>query len=322
MHIGIDLGTASVLVYLKGKGIVLREPSVVAIDKNDDKILAVGEQARLMLGKTPANIVAIRPLRDGVIADYEVTEAMLKYFINRVCGKRRLFRPSVMICVPAEVTSVEKRAVVEAAISAGAKRAFLIEEPMAAAIGAGLSVDEAGGNMVVDIGGGTSDVAVISLGGIVVSESIRVAGNKMDEAIVRYIRKTYNLMIGERTAEEIKIKIGSAYPQDEPLSMEIRGRDLINGLPKTLIINSEEIREAMEEPLLAIVDAVKAVLEKTPPELAADIIDRGIVMTGGGALLRGLDMLLSKATGMSVRLADDPISCVAIGTGKAEIFKF
>ncbi|MFH0803440.1 MAG: rod shape-determining protein [bacterium] len=321
MHIGIDLGTASVLVYLKGKGIVLREPSVVAIDKNDDKILAVGEQARLMLGKTPANIVAIRPLRDGVIADYEVTEAMLKYFINRVCGKRRLFRPSVMICVPAEVTSVEKRAVVEAAISAGAKRAFLIEEPMAAAIGAGLSVDEAGGNMVVDIGGGTSDVAVISLGGIVVSESIRVAGNKMDEAIVRYIRKTYNLMIGERTAEEIKIKIGSAYPQDEPLSMEIRGRDLINGLPKTLIINSEEIRGAMEEPLLAIVDAVKAVLEKTPPELAADIIDRGIVMTGGGALLRGLDMLLSKATGMSVRLADDPISCVAIGTGKAEIYK-
>lgn len=322
MHIGIDLGTASVLVYLKGKGIVLREPSVVAIDKNDDKILAVGEQARLMLGKTPANIVAIRPLRDGVIADYEVTEAMLKYFINRVCGKRRLFRPSVMICVPAEVTSVEKRAVVEAALSAGARRAFLIEEPMAAAIGAGLPVDEAGGNMVVDIGGGTSDVAVISLGGIVVSESIRVAGNKMDEAIVRYIRKTYNLMIGERTAEEIKIKIGSAYPQDEPLSMEIRGRDLINGLPKTLIINSEEIREAMEEPLLAIVDAVKAVLEKTPPELAADIIDRGIVLTGGGALLRGLDMLLSKATGMSVRLADDPISCVAIGTGKAEIFKF
>jgi rod shape-determining protein MreB len=321
MHIGIDLGTASVLVYLKGRGIVLREPSVVAIDKNDDKILAVGEQARLMLGKTPSNIVAIRPLRDGVIADYEVTEAMLKYFINRVCGRRRLFRPTVMICVPAEVTSVEKRAVVEAALSAGAKRAFLIEEPMAAAIGAGLSVDEAGGNMVVDIGGGTSDVAVISLGGIVVSESIRVAGNKMDEAIVRHIRKTYNLMIGERTAEEIKIRIGSAYPQDEPSSMEIRGRDLINGLPKTLIINSEEIREAMEEPLLAIVDAVKMVLEKTPPELAADIIDRGIVMTGGGALLRGMDMLLSKATGMPVRLADDPISCVAIGTGKAEIFK-
>ncbi|MCL5773530.1 MAG: rod shape-determining protein [Firmicutes bacterium] len=321
MHIGIDLGTASVLVYVKGKGIVLREPSVVAIDKNTDRILAVGEQARQMLGKTPANIVAIRPMRDGVIADYEVTEAMLKYFINRVCGRRRLFRPSVMICVPAEVTSVEKRAVIEAALSAGAKRAFLIEEPMAAAIGAGLSVEEPGGNMVVDIGGGTSDVAVISLGGIVVSESIRVAGNKMDEAIVRYVRKNYNLMIGERTAEDIKIKIGSAFPQQDPLIMDIRGRDLINGLPKTISINSEETRDALEEPLSAIVEAVKSVLERTPPELAADIIERGIVLTGGGSLLRGLDQLLSKATGMPVRVADDPISCVAIGTGQAEMLK-
>lgn len=321
MHIGIDLGTASVLVYVKGKGIVLREPSVVAIDKNTDRILAVGEQAKQMLGKTPANIVAIRPMRDGVIADYEVTEAMLKYFINRVCGRRRLFRPSVMICVPAEVTSVEKRAVIEAALSAGAKRAFLIEEPMAAAIGAGLSVEEPGGNMVVDVGGGTTDVAVISLGGIVVSESIRVAGNKMDEALVRYVRKNYNLMIGERTAEDIKIKIGSAFPQQDPLIMDIRGRDLINGLPKTISINSEETRDALEEPLSAIVEAVKSVLERTPPELAADIIERGIVLTGGGSLLRGLDQLLSKATGMPVRVADDPISCVAIGTGKAEMYK-
>jgi len=319
MNIGIDLGTATVLVYVKGKGIVLKEPSVVAIDQNTNKIRAVGEEARQMLGKTPGNIVAIRPLRDGVIADYEVTEAMLRHFIGRVCGKRRLFRPTVVICVPAEVTSVEKRAVVEAAVNAGARKAFLIEEPMAAAIGAGLPVAEPVGNMIIDIGGGTTDVAVISLGGIVVSQSLRVAGNKMDEAIVRYIRKTYNLMIGERTAEEIKIRIGSAYPLEEPLDMEIRGRDLINGLPKTISINSEEVREALEEPLTAIVDAVKAVLERTPPELAADIIDRGIVMTGGGALLRGLDHLFAKATGIPVRLADDPVSCVAEGTGKADM---
>jgi rod shape-determining protein MreB len=321
MHIGIDLGTASVLVYIKGKGIVLREPSVVAIDKNTNKILAVGEQAQNMIGKTPANIIAIRPLRDGVIADYEVTEAMLRHFISRVCGRSRLFRPQVMICVPAEVTSVEKRAVLEAALSAGAKKAFLIEEPMAAAIGANLNVDEPTGNMVVDIGGGTSDVAVISLGGIVVSESIRVGGNKMDEAIVRYTRKTYNLLIGDRTAENVKIKIGSSYPLDEVLSMEIRGRDLINGLPKTLVITSDEVREALEEPVGAIVEAVKSVLERTPPELAADIIDRGMVMTGGGSLLRGIDQLLSKCTGMPVRVADDPISCVAIGAGKAEAYK-
>jgi len=321
MHIGIDLGTSSVLVYIKGKGIVLKEPSVVAIDKNDNKILAVGEQARLMLGKTPGNIMAIRPMRDGVIADYEVTEAMLKYFINKVCGRRLLFRPLVMVCVPAEVTSVERRAVLEAATSAGAKKAYLIEEPMAAAIGAGLNVEEPAGNMVLDIGGGTTDAAVISLGGIVVSQSIRVAGHKMDEAIIRYVRKNYNLMIGERTAEEVKIRIGSAYPMDENTGMEIRGRDLINGLPKTLTITADEVRESLLEPVSAIVDTVKAVLEKTPPELAADIIDRGIVMTGGGGLLRGLDLLLSPATGLPVRVADDPISCVAIGSGTADITK-
>lgn len=322
MHMGIDLGTASVLVYVRGRGIVLSEPSVVAIDKNTDRILAVGEQARQMLGRTPANIVAIRPMRDGVIADYEVTEAMLKYFINRVYGRGwRLFRPYVMICVPAEVTSVEKRAVIEAALSAGAKKANLIEEPMAAAIGAGLSVEEPGGNMVVDIGGGTTDVAVISLGGIVVSESLRVAGNKMDEAIVRYIRKNYNLMIGERTAEDLKIQIGSAYPPQEPLSLNIRGRDLINGLPKSISVTSMEVMEAIEEPVSSIVEAVKSVLERTPPELAADIIDRGILLTGGGALLRGLDELLTKSTGMPVKVADDPISCVAIGTGKAVMYR-
>jgi len=319
---GIDLGTASVLVYVRGRGIVLSEPSVVAIDRNTDKILAVGEQARQMLGRTPANIVAIRPLRDGVIADYEVTEAMLKYFINRVYGRGwRLFRPYVMICVPAEVTSVEKRAVIEAALSAGAKKANLIEEPMAAAIGAGLNVEEPGGNLVVDIGGGTTDVAVISLGGIVVSESLRVAGNKMDEAIVRYIRKNYNLMIGERTAEDLKIQIGSAFPIKEPLAMSIRGRDLINGLPKSINVTSQEVMEAIEEPVSSIVEAVKSVLERTPPELAADIIDRGVLLTGGGALLRGVDELLAKATGMPVKVADDPISCVAIGTGKAVMYR-
>jgi rod shape-determining protein MreB len=321
MHIGIDLGTATVLVYVKGKGIVLREPSVVAIDRsgNQKKVLAVGDQARLMLGRTPGHITAIRPMRDGVIADYEVTEIMLKYFIDKVCGGSRLsrfFKPTVAICVPAEVTSVEHRAVKEAAEAAGAKKVLIIEEPMAAAIGAGLPVEGPGGNMVVDIGGGTTDVAVISLGGIVVSESIRVAGNKLDEAIVRYIRKNFNLMIGERTAEEIKIQIGSVYPLDGELTMEIRGRDLINGLPKTIMVTSEEIREAFEEPVSAIIESVKSVLERTPPELAADIIDRGIYLTGGGALLKGLDKLLSKVTGITVHVADDPISCVAIGTGK------
>lgn len=321
MHIGIDLGTATVVVYVKGKGIVLREPSVVAIDrsKNTKKVVAVGDQARLMIGRTPGHITAIRPMRDGVIADYEITEIMLRYFIEKVCGGSRWFRflkPTVAICVPAEVTSVEHRAVREAAESAGARTVHIIEEPMAAAIGAGLPVEGPGGNMVVDIGGGTTDVAVISLGGLVVSESIRVAGNKLDEAIVRYVRKNFNLLIGERTAEEIKIRIGSVYPLNGELSMEIRGRNLINGLPKTVMVTSEEIRGAFDEPITSIIESVKSVLERTPPELAADIIDRGITMTGGGSLLKGLDKLLSKITGMPVHIADDPVSCVAIGTGK------
>jgi rod shape-determining protein MreB len=288
---------------------------------NNGKTLAVGEEARQMLGKTPAHIQAIRPLRDGVIADFEVTEAMLSYFIKKVMRDRSwlssLFKPkpNVVICVPAEITSVEERAVKDAAKLAGAKHVEIIEEPMAAAIGAGLPIDGPSGSMVVDIGGGTTDVAVISLGGIVVSQSLRVAGNKLDEAIIRYIRRVYNLMIGERTAEEIKIKIGSAYRLEAELAMEIRGRDLINGLPKTVKITSEEIREALAEPVGSIVEAVKAVLEKTPPELAADIIDRGVILTGGGALLRGLDRLLAEVCGIPVIIADDPLSCVALGTG-------
>jgi len=303
LEIGIDLGTANVLVYVKGKGIVLREPSVVAKDMNTGRVLAVGEEARQMLGRTPAHITAIRPLRDGVIADFEVTEAMLSYFIKKVMKGRSWWssiakpKPHVTICVPAEITSVEERAVKDAAKLAGARDV-------------GPS-----GSMVLDIGGGTTDVAVIALGGIVVSQSLRVAGNKMDEAIVRFIRRVYNLMIGERTAEEIKIKIGSAYKLEQELAMEIRGRDLINGLPKTVKITSEEVRDALSEPIAAIVEAVKSVLEKTPPELASDIIDRGIILTGGGALLRGLDKLLSDVTGVPAIVADDPLSCVAIGTG-------
>lgn len=322
IDIGIDLGTANVLVYVKGKGIVLREPSVVAKDVRTGKTLAVGEEARQMLGKTPGNIQAIRPLRDGVIADFEVTEAMLTYFIKKVTNQRSFFsllfkpKPTVVICVPAEITSVEERAVRDAAKLAGAKSVDIIEEPMAAAIGAGLPIDGPAGNMVVDIGGGTTDVAVISLGGIVVSQSIRVAGNKFDEAIIRYIRNTYKLMIGERTAEDIKIRIGSAYRLEAEIPMEIRGRNMINGLPQTITITSEEVREALAEPVQAIVDAVKAVLEKTPPELSADIIDRGIILTGGGAMLRGLDQLLSEITGIPVIIADDPLSCVALGTGQ------
>ncbi|MBV8689615.1 MAG: rod shape-determining protein [Candidatus Eremiobacteraeota bacterium] len=321
MDIGIDLGTANVLVHVRGKGIVLREPSVVAKDKRTNRTLAVGEEARLMLGKTPSHIVAIRPLRDGVIADFEVTEAMLNYFIKKVTKNRSVFstvfkpKPNVVICVPAEITSVEERAVRDAAKLAGARSVDIIEEPMAAAIGAGLPIDDPSGSMVVDVGGGTTDVAVISLGGIVVAESLRVAGNKMDEAIIRYTRRVYNLMIGERTAEEIKIKIGSAYRLENELAMEIRGRDLINGLPKTVKITSEEIREALSEPVGAIVEAVKSVLEKTPPELSSDIIDRGVILTGGGALLRGFDKLLTEVCGIPVIVADDPLSCVAIGTG-------
>ena len=322
MEIGIDLGTANVLVYVKGKGIVLREPSVVAKDIRTNRTIAVGEEARQMLGRTPGNIQAIRPLRDGVIADFEVTEVMLNYFIKKVTKNHSFFsnwfrpKPSVVICVPAEITSVEERAVRDAAKLAGARSVDIIEEPMAAAIGAGLPIDGPSGNMVVDIGGGTTDVAVISLGGIVVSQSLRVAGNKLDEAIIRHIRRVYNLMVGERTAEEIKITIGSAYRLEEELTMEIRGRDLINGLPKTVKITSEEVREALSEPIASIVEAVKSVLEKTPPELAADIIDRGIILTGGGALLRGLDTLLAEVTGIPALIADDPLSCVVIGTGQ------
>lgn len=317
--IGIDLGTASVLVYIKGRGIVLREPSVVAIDVNTNKQLAVGEEARRMLGRTPGNIVAIRPLRDGVISDYHVTEMMLKYFIDKVTGKKlfRFFKPRIMVCVPSGVTEVEKRAVEDAAMQAGARRTHIIEEPIAAAIGAGIDIAKPCGNMVVDIGGGTTDIAVISLGGIVVSSSIKVAGDKFDEAIVRYMRKKHNIMIGERTAEELKINIGTVYPRTEEVSMDIRGRNLISGLPKTIRVTSSEMMEALEEPASSIVEAVHGVLERTPPELAADISDRGIMMTGGGSLLFGLDQLLQEKTNIAVHIADDAISCVASGTGKA-----
>nr|WP_276308334.1 rod shape-determining protein [Ammonifex thiophilus] len=315
--IGIDLGTANTIVYVKGEGIVLREPSVVAIQKDTGKILAVGEEAKKMIGRTPGNIVAIRPLADGVIADFDTTQAMIKYFIGRALKNRHFFvRPRVVIGVPSGVTAVEERAVREAALQAGAREVYLIEEPMAAAIGAGLPVEEPTGNMIVDIGGGTTEVAVISLGGIVTSCSIRVAGDEMDEAIAQYVKKHYNLMIGERTAEEVKIRIGSAYPPDNPSEEEeVRGRDLVTGLPKTIKVTAEEIYEALKEPVAAIVDAIKATLEQTPPELAADIMDRGIVMAGGGALLRGLDRLVSEQTGMPVVLAEEPLLAVAYGTG-------
>lgn len=318
LDIGIDLGTATVLVYIKGKGIVLREPSVVAIDKNTNRLLAVGEEARKMLGRTPGNIVAIRPLRDGVISDYQVTERMLKYFLNKVCsrGLFRLFKPRVMICVPSGVTEVEKRAVEDAAIQAGARKTYLIEEPIAAAIGAGIDITKACGSMVVDVGGGTTDIAVISLGGAVVSTTIKVAGDKFDEAIIRYMRKKHNIMIGERTAEEIKIKIGTVFPREEEVYMDVRGRNLVSGLPKTIQVSSSEIMEALEEPVSAIVDAVHSVLERTPPELSADISDRGIVMTGGGSLVYGFDKLLQQRTGIDVFIAEDAVSCVALGTGK------
>jgi rod shape-determining protein MreB len=315
--LGIDLGTANVLVYLRRKGIVLREPSVVAVERKTKRILAVGDEAREMLGRTPGNIIATRPMRGGVIADYTVTEKMLAYFIQRICGRRLLFRPYIVVCVPSGGTSVEKRAVIEAAERAGAKKAFLIDEPMAAAIGAGLPIADPGGNMVIDIGGGTTDIAVISLGGIVIADSIRIAGNRIDEVITRYIKREYNLMIGERTAEEIKIRIGSAFPLTPEMDMEVRGRDLVAGLPKTVSVSSVEIREAIAEPVYAIVERVKWVLEHTPPELAADIIERGIMLTGGGAILRGLDQLIQSQTGITVHVAEDPLSCVAIGTGKA-----
>ncbi|MBP2649964.1 MAG: mbl [Firmicutes bacterium] len=317
MDIGVDLGTANVLVYIKGKGIVLREPSVVAIDRDTNRILAIGEEARRMLGRTPGNIVATRPLREGVIADYDTTESMLRHFIQKVASHSMFFKPRIMVCIPSGVTTVEKRAVLEAAVQAGARKTYLIEEPLAAALGAGLVISEPCGSMVVDIGGGTTDVAVLSLGGIVVSESLRVGGDKFDDALVRYIKKEYNLMIGERTAEEIKVNVGTAFPSGRNESMEIRGRDLVSGLPKTMRIGSNETQEALAEPIAMIVDCVKSVLERTPPELASDIVDRGIVMTGGGALIHGLDKLISKETGIPTYLAEDPLSCVALGTGKA-----
>ena len=317
--IGIDLGTASVLVYIKGKGIVLQEPSVVAIDKNTNKLLAVGEAARSMIGRTPGNVVAIRPLQDGVISDYDITERMLKYFINRVTGNSlmRIFKPRIMVCVPSGVTEVERRAVVDAAIQAGARKTYLIEEPIAAAIGAGIDISKPSGSMVVDVGGGTTDIAVISLGGTVVSTSIKIAGDKFDEAITKYMRRRHNVMIGERSAEELKINIGSVYERVQEVVMDIRGRNLVTGLPKTITVSSYEIMEALEEPVSAIIEAVHSVLEKTPPELASDIADRGIVLTGGGSLIYGLDKLIEEKTGISVVIAEDAISCVALGTGEA-----
>ena len=314
--IGIDLGTATVIAYVKGKGIVLREPSVVAVNNVTNEVLAVGGEARRMLGRTPGNIVATRPLKDGVISNYTVTEKMLKQFINKIGGKF-LFSPRIMICIPSQVTEVEKKAVIDAASQAGARRVYLIEEPIAAAIGAGIDISKPCGNMVVDIGGGTADVAVISLGGSVVSTSIKVAGDKFDEAIVKYIKRKYNVVIGERTAEELKINIGCVYPKIQDTEMDIRGRDLATGLPKTLTIKSSEMMEALLEPAMAIVDAVHSTLEKTPPELAADISDRGIYMTGGGSLVDGLDKLIQEQTGINVMIAEDAISCVALGTGKA-----
>ena len=314
--IGIDLGTATVIAYVKGKGIVLREPSVVAVDKNSGDVLAVGQEARRMLGRTPGNIVATRPLRDGVISDYTVTEKMLKYFINKVCGKF-IFAPRIMICIPSQVTEVEKRAVIDAASQAGARKVYLIEEPIAAAIGAGIDISKPCGNMIVDIGGGTTDIAVISLGGSVVSTSLKVAGDKLDEAIVKYIKRKHNIMIGERTAEDLKINIGCVYPKIQDVEMDIRGRDLSTGLPKTITVYSSEMLKALIQPAMIIVDAVHSVLERTPPELAADISDRGIYMTGGGCLVDGLDKLLQEKTGINVMIAEDAISCVALGTGKA-----
>ncbi|WP_346895477.1 rod shape-determining protein [Clostridium sp. UBA7503] len=316
--IGIDLGTANTLVYIKGKGIVLREPSVVAINKNTGKVLAVGNEAKNMIGRTPGNIVAIRPMKDGVIADFDVTEKMLRHFIEKVGGKNSFKSPRIIVCFPSGVTEVEKRAIEEATKSAGAREVGLFEEPMAAAIGAGLPVGEPTGSMVVDIGGGTTEVAIISLGGVVTSMSLRVAGDELDQAIIAYIKKQYNLMIGERTSENIKIQLGSAYEVEEKAeNMQIRGRDLISGLPKVVEIGEDEVREALREPVYSIIEAIKTTLEKTPPELAADIMDKGIMLTGGGALLKGLDALIAHETHMPVNIAEIPLDCVAVGTGKA-----
>lgn len=317
LDIGVDLGTANVLVYIKGKGIVLRAPSVVAVDSTTNKILAIGNEAKQMIGRTPANIRAIRPLREGVIADYEKTESMLRHFIQKVAGKSLFFKPRIMVCVPSGVTSVEKRAVLEAAIQAGASKTYLIEEPLAAALGAGLDIAEACGSMVVDIGGGTMDIAVLSLGGIVMSDSLRIGGDKFDEAIARYVKKEYNILIGERTAEEIKVNISTVHLKGRNEQMDVKGRDLISGLPKNITLTSAETREALMEPISMMINCVKGVLERTPPELSADIVDRGIVLTGGGALLDGLDRLLHEETGITVHQAEDALSCVALGTGKA-----
>ena len=314
--IGIDLGTANTLVYVKGKGIVIREPSVVAVDVKNEVVLAVGSEAKEMIGRTPGSISAVRPLKDGVIADFDVTSEMLKYFIKKAMQSSFLGRPRVIVCIPSGVTEVERRAVDEAVRNAGAKDVDLITEPMAAAIGAGLHVEEAAGCMVVDIGGGTSEVAVISLGDIVTSCSVRTAGDDFDEAIISYIKKKYNLLIGERTAESIKITLGSAYPGGEENTMEVKGRNQLDGLPKNIVISSEEVREALADPVSSIVDAIRSTLESTPPELSADIIDNGIMLTGGGALLRSLDVLISRETGMPVHIAEDPLDCVVNGTGK------
>ena len=314
--IGIDLGTASILVYIKGKGIVLKAPSVVAFDRDTNEIKEIGEEARKMIGRTPGNIVAIRPLRQGVISDYDITEKMLKYFIKKAMGKKTLRKPRISVCIPSGATEVEKKAVEDATYQAGAREVSIIEEPVAAAIGAGIDISKACGNMIVDIGGGTSDVAVISLGGTVVSTSVKIAGDDFDEAIVRYMRKKHNLLIGERTAEEIKIAIGSAYPRPEMTTMDVRGRNLVTGLPKTMTVTSDEMMDALKEPAMHIVEAVHNVLERTPPELAADVYERGIVMTGGGSLLRGLDELIEEKTGINTMVAEDAMTVVATGTGK------
>ncbi|MGZ5441391.1 MAG: rod shape-determining protein [Thermoanaerobaculia bacterium] len=314
--LAIDLGTANTLVYAKNKGIVVREPSLVAVNKINNNVEAVGKEAKEMLGRTPGNIVAIRPMKDGVIADFEVTEKMIKYFIEKAHGRRFLVKPRIVISVPSEITQVEKRAVKDSALRAGATEVYLIEQAMAAAIGAGLPITDPTGNMIVDIGGGTTDVAVISLAGIVYSRSVRVAGNEMDDAIIQYIKRKYNLLIGERTAEQIKMEIGSAFPLDEEMTMEIKGRDLVEGVPKTLVVSDEEIREALSETVATIVEAVRVALERTPPELSADIMDKGIIIAGGGSMLKNLDRRLREETGLPVTLAEDPLACVALGTGQ------
>lgn len=316
-EVGIDLGTANVLVYIKGKGIVLNEPAVVAINKDTNEILAVGEEARQMLGRTPGNIVAVRPLKDGVISDYDITERMLKHFIRKTCGAGKFFKPKIMVCVPSGVTEVEKRAVREATMQAGGKDVFLMEEPLAAAIGAGLDITKPDGTMVIDIGGGTTDIAVMSMGGIVTSQSVKIAGDRFDDAIIKYMRKEHKLYIGERTAEDLKLKIGTAFPRETNVSMECRGRDLVTGLPKVVEVSSKEIMEALDEPLSIICEAIHRVLESTPPELAADISNSGIVITGGGAMLYGIDKRVEQRTGITCYIAENPMNCVAVGTGKA-----